>query len=114
MTRVRITYRPSHTVLAEGPLGWGITPFEGNFYIRRKYLRTTGLRVNWIPGICVYKFLYVGLDLTLPSGERIRGIGWRYWLPNPLFPFIAFRAAFSGYDTDLQIERISIGYKENK
>jgi hypothetical protein len=46
-------------LLAEGPLGWGITPFEGNFYIRRKHLRTENLRPNYVPGFCIYKFLYV-------------------------------------------------------
>lgn len=31
---IRITHRASGTKLAEGPVGWGITPFEGNLYIR--------------------------------------------------------------------------------
>jgi hypothetical protein len=44
LTQVRITYRPTGEVLAEGPLGWGITPFEGNYYVRRKYLQTDRLR----------------------------------------------------------------------
>ena len=41
MTRaIRITHRPSGEVIAEGPAGFrGITSFEGNLYIRRKYLR---------------------------------------------------------------------------
>lgn len=91
---IRITHRSSGEVLAEGPLGfWGITPFEGNFYISRKCLRTSRLKPNWIPGLCLYKFLYVWLDLRLPDGTRERSIGWMYWLPNPLFPFIAFRPA---------------------
>ena len=38
---VRIRHRATGRVLAEGPLGWGITPFEGNLYIRRRYLRLT-------------------------------------------------------------------------
>jgi hypothetical protein len=63
---VRITHRSSGEVIAEGPLGlWGITPFEGNLYIRRKYLRTSHLRPNWVPGLCIYKFLYVWLDLRV-------------------------------------------------
>ncbi len=42
---IRITHGPSQTVIAEGPLGWGgITPFEGNYYIRRRYLKTDGFR----------------------------------------------------------------------
>lgn len=44
---IRITHRSSGEVIAEGPLGlFGITPFEGNFYIRRKYLRTSHLRTK--------------------------------------------------------------------
>lgn len=62
MKRVRIVHRESDTVLAEGPLGWGITPFEGNFYISKKFLQTDRFRVNYLPGLCVYKFLYVWMD----------------------------------------------------
>ena len=39
---VRITHLPSGEVIAEGPVGWGITPFEGNWYISKKHLRTDG------------------------------------------------------------------------
>ena len=61
---VRVTYLPTDTVLAEGPLGWGITPFEGKLYVRKKYLRTDAFKVDFIPGFCPYKFLYVWLDLN--------------------------------------------------
>lgn len=27
------------------------------------------------------------------DGTKTPVIGWKYWLPNPLFPFIAFRIA---------------------
>ena len=50
MSNVRITHSGSGTILAEGPVGWGITPFEGNFYIRRKYLKTNQIRANFLPG----------------------------------------------------------------
>ena len=40
MKHLRITHKDTGTLLAEGPVGWGITPFEGNFYIARKYLRS--------------------------------------------------------------------------
>ena len=49
---VRITHRPSGIVIAEGPIGWGITPFEGNYYIRANYLRTDRFHPNYIPGLC--------------------------------------------------------------
>jgi len=31
--KIRITHNPSGEIIAEGPLGWGIMPFEGNYYI---------------------------------------------------------------------------------
>ena len=103
---VRITHRPSDTVIVEGPVGWGITPFEGSYYIRRRYLRTTSFRPNFIPGFCVYKFLYVWLDLHLPDGEKVRSLGWIYWLPNPIFPFIWYRVAVPKHHPDLHVEEL--------
>lgn len=104
---VRIVHRESGLLLAEGPLGWGITPFEGNYYVRAKYLRTDRLRVNYLPGLCLYKFLYVWLDLELPDRRRIRNLAWKYWLPNPLLPFIWFRVALPGSHPALTVERYS-------
>jgi hypothetical protein len=93
---IRVIYAPTGTVLAEGPLGWGITPFEGNLYIRKKDLRTDAIRPNFVPGICFYKFLYMWMDLRLPGEQPSPFIGWKYVLPNPLFPFIWFRTALLG------------------
>ena len=104
MTQVRIKHRKSGLLLAEGPLGWGITPFEGNFYISRKHLRTDRFRPNYLPGLCFYKFLYVWMDLHLDNGERLRNFGWMYWLPNPLLPFIWFRVAIPRSHPDLDVE----------
>ncbi len=100
--RIRITHIPSGETIAEGPLGWGITSFEGNFYIQRRYLRTDGFRVNFLPGLCVYKFLYVWLDFSWRDG-KIRNLGWLYWLPNPLLPFIWFRVAVPRDHPDLSV-----------
>jgi uncharacterized protein (DUF427 family) len=105
MSNVRITHSSSGTVLAEGPVGWGITPFEGNFYIRRKYLKTNQIRANFLPGLCLYKFLYVWMDLHLSEGKRVRSLAWMYWLPNPLLPFIWFRVALPGQHPEITIER---------
>jgi len=104
--QIRITHRSSGLVIAEGPTGWGITPFEGNFYMRRKYLRTNALVSSWIPGLCPYKGLYVWLDLRVPGDNREAGLGWFYWLPNPLLPFIWFRVAVSGSHPDLLVEEV--------
>jgi uncharacterized protein (DUF427 family) len=102
---VRITHRPTGLVLAEGPLGWGITPFEGNYYISKKYLRTDQFKPNFTPGICPYKFFYVWMDLQLPNGSAEKSLGWLYWLPNPLLPFIWFRVALPGSHPSLLVER---------
>jgi uncharacterized protein (DUF427 family) len=101
--QVRITHKPSGEIIAEGPLGWGITSFEGNYYIRSKYLKTTGFKVNYLPGLCIYKFLYVWLDFNWRDGKT-RNLGWLYWLPNPVFPFIWFRVAVPGDHPELHIE----------
>ena len=104
MTSIRIKHSGTGTVLAEGPVGWGITPFEGNFYIRRKYLKTKQIRANFLPGLCPYKFLYVWMDLHLGEGNRVRNLGWMYWLPNPLLPFIWFRVALPRQHPEIDIE----------
>lgn len=98
MTNLRISLRNDGELIAEGPLGWGITSFEGNYYIGRKYLKTENFKANYVPGLCIYKFLYVWMDYTSPS-KTIRNLGWMYWLPNPLLPFIWFRVAIpKGHD----------------
>jgi hypothetical protein len=108
MRLVRINHRTSGEIIAEGSPGFlGITSFEGNLHIRRKYLKTHRLRPNRIPGLCVYKFLYVRLDLRLAEGTREPFVGWRYWLLNPQLPFIAFRPAVPRSSSIRQIEEIS-------
>ncbi len=80
-------------------------PFEGSYYIRRQFLKTNGLKVNLIPGLCVYKFLYVWLDFSWPNGKA-SNLGWLYWLPNPLSPFIWYRVAVPGSHPELDIQEL--------
>jgi len=76
LSTIRLTHAPSGTILAEGPKGFGgITPFEGNFYVRRKHLRTDALEVSWVPGLCSYKSLYVWLDLKIEGWEPSKFLG---------------------------------------
>jgi hypothetical protein len=105
---VRVTHEPTKTVLAEGPLGWGITPFEGNLYIRKKYLKTAAIRLNFIPGLCIYKFLYMWMDLRVPGTQPSSFIGWKYVLPNPLLPFIWFRTALPRSHPELRVEEFDV------
>lgn len=104
MPNVRVVHRETDLVLADGPLGWGITPFEGNLYIGRMHLKTDRFKVNFLPGLCIYKFLYVWLDLRLDDGKGVRNLGWMYWLPNPLLPFIWFRVAVPREHPELTVE----------
>jgi uncharacterized protein (DUF427 family) len=104
---LRIMYRPTGTVLAEGRKGWDITPFEGNLYIRSRCIETRFFKTNYIPGICPYKGLYTWLDFQLPGRTALKSLGWLYWLPNPLLPFIWFRVALPGSYPDLSIEEFA-------
>ena len=101
---IRIRHSGSGSVIADGQIGWAITPFEGNYYIRRKNLVSDRFRVNYVPGLCPYKFLYVWLDFVTPDGTIVKNLGWKYWLPNPLFPFIWFRVAVAAAHPDIEIE----------
>ena len=100
---MKIFHRRTEELIAEGERGWAIMLFEGNFYISRKALRTKGFKVNYVPGICFYKFLYVWLDFRGSDGEVDKFLGWRYWLPNPIFPFIWFRVAVPAEHPDLLV-----------
>lgn len=101
---ITIIHAPSGEVMARGPKGWGMFAFEGNYYIARRYLRTEGFRFSGIPGICPYKFLYFWYHFRSSSGVDSPMLGWKYWLPNPLFPFIAFRIAVPQNHPDIQIQ----------
>lgn len=56
-----------------------------------------------MPGLCPYKGLYQWLDFEAADGSRSAALGWRYWLPNPLFPFIAWRVAVPQHHSDIEI-----------
>ncbi|MFT4737447.1 MAG: hypothetical protein ACI8QD_002925 [Cyclobacteriaceae bacterium] len=105
---IEIRHKPSGELIAHGPKGWGIFPFEGNYYIGRKYLKTDGFKFSGIPGICPYKFVYFWYHFAATSGDNTPMLGWVYWLPNPLFPFIAFRVAVPAKHPDIVISISSI------
>ena len=64
---------------------------------------TDKFRVNFLPGFCPYEFFYVWLDLKLDS-ETSRNLGWKYWLPNPLFPFVWYRVGLPRRHPELPVE----------
>lgn len=88
---IRITHRGTGELIAEGKKGWGMFSFEGNYYISAKNLKTKGFKFSGVPGLCPYKFIYFWYHLELSNGEKEKMMAWKYWLPNPLFPFVAFR-----------------------
>lgn len=104
---IRIIHQPSNELLAEGQEGWGMFAFEGNYYIARKNLKSEGFKFSGIPGLCPYKFIYFWYHFVSENGVKSPMLGWKYWLPNPLFPFIAFRIAVSARHPDIVIEKVS-------
>ena len=106
-TRIQILHRPSQTLLAEGNKGWDITSFEGNYYVRKKCLSPDLFKLTPIPGLCIYKFIYLWMDIKIPGRENARFLAWKYVIPNPLFPFIWFRAAIYGSHPDIEIKTLA-------
>ncbi|GAB4232404.1 MAG: hypothetical protein Tsb0034_05170 [Ekhidna sp.] len=101
---IEIYHKPSGELIAKGPLGWSIFQFEGNYYISSKYLESDGFKFSGIPGICPYKFLYFWYHFKSTNGIKTPMLGWKYWLSNPLFPFIAFRIALPKRHPDIEIK----------
>ncbi len=102
--QISIRHKASGTLLAQGPRGWGITPFEGNYYVQGKYLARECFQSTALPGVCPYKGIYHWLDLVLPEGQKEKLLAWRYVVPNPLFPFIVFRVGLPGNHPALSYE----------
>ena len=101
---VKITHRQTGELIASGLQGWNFMPFEGNYYISNKYIRTRGFKFSFIPGFCIYKFLYFWLHLQLKNGGKEYIIAWIYVIPNPLFPFIWFRIGLPQHHPSLNVE----------
>jgi len=101
---IRIIHSPSNETIAEGKLGWHIFQFEGNYYLSSKVLKTKGFSFSGIPGLCPYKFLYFWYHFKSKDGHKSSMLGWKYWVPNPLFPFIAFRIGIPKTHQDIRIE----------
>jgi len=101
---ITITHRQTGDLIAQGPQGWGFMPFEGNYYIRLKYIKTDGFKFSFIPGLCIYKFIYVWLHLRLNNGRKESFIAWMYIIPNTLLPFIWFRIGLPQQHHSLKVE----------
>ena len=41
----------------------------------------------------------------LSDGKKLRNLGWCHWLPNPLFPFVAFRVGLPAHHPLIRVER---------
>jgi len=100
---VRIVHRPTGTIIAEGSIGWGITPFDGGYYVARRHLVAGRFETSFIPGLCLYKGLYSWMNFHSPDGTTTYGLAWFYFLPNPLFPFIWFRVGIPRRHPELTV-----------
>ena len=92
----RIWHRPSGTLLVEGLKGWGITPFEGNYYIRKMYLKGDFFCRTLIPGLCPYKGIYHWLNLDLPDGQHEDNAGLALYHSKPIVPIYRLSPGASG------------------
>jgi uncharacterized protein (DUF427 family) len=102
--QVRLRYRPTGEILAEGPSGWGITRVAGAYYVRARFLRRAAFAPTLVPGLCPYKGIYQWVQVRAGDGASLRGAAWRYVVPNPLLPFIWFRIAIDGSHPDIAVE----------
>ena len=112
-TIITITHHKTGELIAQGSEGWGFLPFEGNYYIRQKYIKTDGFKFSFIPGLCIYKFIYVWLHLKLSNGQKEHFIAWMYVIPNPVLPFIWFRIGLPQHhpSLDIKVETIQLGVR---
>ena len=94
---ITIIHRESGAVLTQEPRGWSITPSEGNYYVKEKYLARQYFSNSAIPGLCIHKGIYHRVTLNPPNIKPEGLATWRYVMPNPLFPFIAFSMGISGH-----------------
>jgi uncharacterized protein (DUF427 family) len=99
---IKIIHKASQTLLAEGELGREIAQIEGNYYCQRSCVNLDCFKTNFIPGICIYKFIYVWNDLIINGVREKRFFSWTYWIPNPLLPNIWFRIAIPGGEAELE------------
>lgn len=100
---IQVKHIPSGEVIAAGEKGWGLFAFEGNLYISEKNLKSRSFKFSGIPGFCPYKFLYFWYHFRPENADGTKMLGWKYWLPNPIFPFIAFRIAVPMRHPDIHI-----------
>jgi len=83
-------------------------PFDGGYYIAKRYLREGRFGSNFFPGLCIYKGLYIGMNYRSPDGVNSWGLGWFYFLPNPLLPFIWFRVAIPRHHPELSVIEFAV------
>ena len=74
MTRkyARISHADSGHVIAEGPIGWAITPFEGNLYIGGNFTQAGGSEAKHIEEWTgsTWKTLDDGVNSTVNAARK--------------------------------------------
>ena len=81
-------------------------------HVRISHNKTVMLLAEGPFGFCFYKFFYVWMDLKLEDGKKVSNLGWLYWLPNPLFPFIWFRVGIPQMHPELVVEEFELGKQD--
>ncbi|MDD2875611.1 MAG: hypothetical protein PHT60_00115 [Acidiphilium sp.] len=54
----------------------------------------------------MYKFFYIWLDFLDRDGGRDRMLGWRYFLPNPIFFFIFLRVGVPQQSPHISVQKL--------
>ena len=104
MNNFKIIHSPTGIIIAEGTTKDGLKSFEGNYYVKTKYFKPAIIKTNYVPGLCFYKFIYIWMDLILPDGGKVRNIGWKYIIPNPIFYIVIGRVGLPKNHPELSIE----------
>ncbi len=91
-----------------GPSVGALRPLKATITSRRNISRRKASSPNFLPGLCIYKFFYVWMDLHLEDGSKLPSLGWLYWLPNPLFPFTWYRIGLPREHPQLSVEEYQV------
>ena len=72
--------------------------------MRKKCLNQEAFKLTAIPGLCIYKFIYLWSDILVEGHPNARFMAWKYVIPNPLFPFIWYRTAIYGHHPEIEVK----------
>jgi hypothetical protein len=83
---IRITRKPSARLLAERPLGWDTRPFEGNYNIRRRYLKTDRMLPDFFQDCAGINFSKSGWIQNWLRANEAEVLAGTIFYPTPYYP----------------------------